>query len=180
MTTGTLSSTADEHPPLRRSTFELSTTAWLPQAVDEVFPFFGDAHNLNVLTPPWLRFEILTPKPIPMQAGTLIDYRIRLRGLPMTWRTRISAWEPNRRFVDEQIRGPYLEWIHTHTFEPVDGGTLMRDVVRYRVPGGALVNALFVERDVARIFRYRLEALRREFHCAASPRDVDVAFRRLR
>lgn len=180
MTTEALPPVVDLYRPLKRSTFELSTTAWLPEPVDVVFPFFGDAHNLNILTPPWLHFEILTPKPIPMHAGTLIDYRIRLRVIPMRWRTRISLWEPNRRFVDEQLRGPYLEWIHTHTFEPVDGGTLMKDVVRYRVPGGALVNRLFVERDVARIFRYRLEALRRHFSCEPSPLDVDVAFRRLR
>jgi ligand-binding SRPBCC domain-containing protein len=160
-----------------RSTFELSTTAWLPQPVDEVFAFFGDAHNLDQLTPPWLHFKVLTPRPIAMRAGTLIDYRITLRGVPMKWRTRISVWEPGCRFVDEQIRGPYLEWVHTHTFDPVDGGTLMKDTVRYRVPGGALVNRLFVERDVSRIFRYRLEALRRHFACAPSPRDEDVTFR---
>lgn len=161
-------------------TYELATTAWLPRPVDEVFGFFGDASNLNLLTPPWLHFEILTPAPIPMHVGALIDYRIRLRGIPMTWRTRISQWEPNRRFVDEQVRGPYLEWIHTHSFEPVDGGTSMTDSVRYRVPGGAVVNALFVQRDVTRIFRYRLDALRGVFDCRPSPRDVDVVFRRLR
>lgn len=179
--------TTDAHPsaielyrPLKRSTFELSTTAWLPQPVEEVFSFFGDAYNLDVLTPPWLRFEILTPPPIDMRAGTLIDYRIRLRGIPMRWRTRISLWEPNCRFVDEQLRGPYREWIHTHTFESLDGGTLMNDTVRYRVPGGALVNRLVVERDVADIFRYRLEALRRHFACVPNARDVDVRFRRLR
>ncbi len=180
MTSDALPAPIDIYRPLKRSTFELTTAAWLPQPVDEVFPFFGDAHNLNVLTPPWLHFEILTPKPIPMQAGTLIDYRIKLRGIPMRWRTRISLWEPNRRFVDEQLRGPYLEWIHTHTFEPMDGGTFMTDTVRYRVPGGALINALLVERDVSRIFRYRLEALRRQFACTPSPKDIDVSFRRLR
>jgi ligand-binding SRPBCC domain-containing protein len=176
----TFPSAVDLYRPLKRATFELSTTAWLPQPVDEVFSFFGDAHNLNVITPPWLHFEVLTAKPIAMRAGTLIDYRIRLRGLPIKWRTRISLWEPSRRFIDEQLRGPYLEWIHTHTFDSVDGGTLMKDTVRYRVPGGALINRLFVERDVARIFRYRLEALRRQFACVATARDQDVAFRRLR
>ena len=180
MTTDARPCAVNQDRPLRRSTFELSTTAWLPQPVDVVFPFFGDAHNLNVLTPPWLHFEILTPKPIPMHVGTLIDYRIKLRGIPMTWKTRITLWEPNARFVDEQVHGPYLEWVHTHRFEALDGGTLMKDTVRYRVPGGALVNTLFVQRDVARIFRYRLDALRGRFSCDASPHDVDVAFRRLR
>lgn len=180
MTTDVLIPSVELYRPLKRSTFELSTTAWLPRPVDEVFPFFGDASNLNLLTPPWLHFQILTPPPIEMQAGTLIDYRIRLRGIPMRWRTRISLWEANCRFVDEQLRGPYLEWIHTHTFEPLGGGTLMKDTVRYRVPGGALMNRFFVERDLADIFRYRLDALRNHFGCAPSPRDVDVQFRRLR
>ena len=163
----------------RRGTFELSTTAWLPQPVDVVFGFFGDAANLDVLTPPWLGFEIVTAGPIVMQVGTLIDYRITLRMLPIRWRTRIAAWEPNHRFVDEQLRGPYREWVHTHEFAAVDGGTLMTDTVRYRVPGGALVNRLLVEPDVTRIFRYRLDALRRHFHSDASHRDVDVTVRRL-
>jgi ligand-binding SRPBCC domain-containing protein len=162
-----------------RATFELSTAVWLPCRVEEVFPFFGDAHNLDVLTPPWLHFRILTPAPIDMHAGTLIDYRISLRGLPMTWRTRITEWDPNRRFVDEQVRGPYLEWIHTHDFENLAGGTLMRDTVRYQVLGGRLVNHLFVQRDVTRIFRYRLEALRRHFGCGTSSHDVDVTVRQL-
>ncbi len=163
----------------RRGTFELSTTAWLLQPVDVVFGFFGDAGNLDVLTPPWLGFEIITPSPIVMQVGTLIDYRITLHTLPIRWRTRIAAWEPNHRFVDEQLRGPYREWVHTHEFAAVDGGTLMTDTVRYRVPGGALVNRLLVEPDVTRIFRYRLDALRRHFHSEPSHRDVDVRVRRL-
>lgn len=170
---------AVDHRPLKRGTFELSTTAWLPQPVDEVFGFFADAANLDVLTPPWLRFEILTPRPIAMRAGTLIDYRITLRMLPIRWRTRISVWEPNRHFIDEQLRGPYLEWIHTHAFASVDRGTSMTDTVRYRVPGGSLVNRFFVQRDVTRIFRYRLEALRRHFDCGTSGRDRDVVVRRL-
>jgi ligand-binding SRPBCC domain-containing protein len=179
MTIDALPAAAERDRPLKRSTFELSTTAWLPHSVEEVFAFFGDAHNLDLLTPPWLHFEILTPGAIAMHPGTEIDYRITLRGLPMRWRTRISTWEPTHRFVDEQIRGPYLEWVHTHTFEAVDGGTLMKDTVRYRVPGGALVNRLFVERDVSRIFRYRLEALRRHFACTPGPRDRDVEIRRV-
>jgi ligand-binding SRPBCC domain-containing protein len=166
--------------PLGRSTFELTTSAWLPQPVAVVFPFFGDARNLDMLTPPSLRFEITSPGPIEMRAGAIIDYRIRLHGIRMRWRTRISVWEPNRRFIDEQLRGPYLEWIHTHAFEPVDGGTLMSDTVRYRVPGGALVSRFFVQREVTSIFRYRVEALRRQFGCVTNERDVDVNVVRLR
>ena len=180
MTPDALPSAVDLYRPLRRATFEMSTAAWLPHPVDEVFAFFGDAHNLDLLTPPWLHFEVTTAKPIDMRAGTLIDYRLRLHGIPIRWRTRISLWEPSRRFIDEQLRGPYREWIHTHSFDPMDGGTLMTDTVRYRVPGGRIVNRLFVESDVARIFRYRADALRRRFECAVSSFDCDVTFRRLR
>lgn len=180
MASDPLPSPLDLYRPLKRATFELSTTAWLPQPVEDVFSFFGDAHNLDVITPPWLHFKVLTARPIDMHAGTLIDYRLRLRGFPITWRTRISLWEPSRRFIDEQLRGPYLEWIHTHRFEPADGGTLMTDTVRYRVPGGALVNRLFVEGDVGRIFRFRREALERQFACPAAATGPDVTFRRLR
>ena len=167
-------------PAPRRGTYELTTRVWLPQPVDEVFPFFADAHNLNLLTPAFLHFEILTPRPIAMREGLLLDYRIRLRGLPIRWKTRIRSWEPGRRFVDEQVRGPYLEWVHTHEFVPVDGGTDVLDTVRYRVLGGALVNALIVERDVRGIFEYRLDALRRHFGAQPSATDQLARVRRLR
>jgi ligand-binding SRPBCC domain-containing protein len=163
----------------RRGTFELTTRAWIPRPVDEVFRFFADAHNLNVITPPFLHFRILTPAPIAMGPGALIDYRIRLRGVPISWRTRIYAWEPPYRFADEQVRGPYRLWQHTHTFVAVDGGTMMDDRVQYRVLGGGLVHTLFVQRDLRRIFRYRLDALRQVFGCAPSPRDQDVLIRRI-
>jgi len=136
---------------------------WLPKPREEVFAFFSEARNLEALTPPWLRFEVLTPAPIPMEAGTLIDYRIRIRGFPIRWRTEITLWEPPHRFADIQLRGPYTRWDHTHTFEERDGGTLCLDDVVYRPRGGALVHALFVRRDVERIFAYRRDALRRLF-----------------
>lgn len=141
----------------------LTASLWLPRASEEIFPFFADAGNLETLTPPWLRFEILTPPPISLAVGTLIDYRLRIHGWPIRWRTRISAWEPPYRFVDEQLRGPYRVWIHEHTFTPADAGTLVRDVVRYRPLGGALVDRLFVRRDVRRIFHYRQVQLAARF-----------------
>jgi ligand-binding SRPBCC domain-containing protein len=128
---------------------------WLPHPRDVVFPFFADARNLEAITPPFLKFTVLTPPPIEMRVGALIDYKLRLRGFPIRWRTRITAWEPPLRFVDEQIRGPYSQWIHEHSFEERDGGTLMRDVVRYIAPGGAIVHFLFVRRDVESIFAFR-------------------------
>lgn len=132
---------------------------WLPRRREEVFDFFGDALNLQAITPPFLNFTVLTPAPIEMRAGTLIDYKLRVRGIPLRWRTLISAWEPPCRFVDEQLRGPYRQWIHEHTFEEREGGTLAKDFVRYAVPGGALIERLFVRRDVEAIFAYRTKRL---------------------
>lgn len=132
-------------------------------ALDEVFAFHADAANLEKLTPPWLRFEILSPQPVAMGVGTRIDYRIRLHGLPMRWQSEITRWEPGRGFTDEQRRGPYRYWKHDHEFEAHPSGTLVRDRVRYAVPGGALIERLFVRRDVEKIFDYRMEQLSERF-----------------
>jgi ligand-binding SRPBCC domain-containing protein len=144
--------------------FELRTAQLLPRPREEVFAFFAAAENLEVLTPPWLGFQILTPLPLALRKGTLLDYRIRLHRIPIRWRTEITAWEPPRRFVDEQLRGPYRLWVHEHTFAEVpgdsgssggNGGTRVADRVRYAVPGGRLVNQLLVARDLRKIFEYR-------------------------
>jgi ligand-binding SRPBCC domain-containing protein len=135
----------------------------LSRPLDEVFPFFSEARNLEELTPPWLKFEVLTPPPIVMKNGTLIDYRIKIHGIPIRWRTEIIKWQPPHCFIDTQLSGPYKLWHHTHTFEAVDGGTLCRDEVRYWPKGGALMNWLFVRGDVERIFEYRQQRLREIF-----------------
>jgi ligand-binding SRPBCC domain-containing protein len=142
---------------------EFQTELWLPLPPEEVFAFFADAGNLDAITPPWLHFHIVTPQPIAMRAGTLIDYRLRVHGLPLRWRTRINVWQRPHRFVDEQLRGPYRRWIHEHTFEPHDGGTLARDHLRYAVPFDWLTHRWFVLPDVEKIFQFRAEALRRRF-----------------
>ena len=142
---------------MKEFTFEAETC--VPHPRSEVFPFFAEARNLQTLTPPWLKFEVLTPAPMVVRAGTLIDYRITVHGLTIRWRTEIAEWDPPHRFVDVQLRGPYTLWHHTHTFEESDGGTLCRDRVRYRPRGGALINWLFVRRDVERIFQYRQQRL---------------------
>lgn len=146
----------------------LETEVWLPQPREVVFPFFADARNLEAITPPFLRFALATPGPVEMKAGARIDYRLRVHGIPLRWRSEITAWEPPFRFVDEQRQGPYRQWTHTHTFEEREGGTLCRDHVIYRVPGGALVNWLLVRRDVESIFAYRQEALRKRFGAGAA------------
>jgi ligand-binding SRPBCC domain-containing protein len=136
----------------------LTTELWMPRPVEEVFAFFSDAHNLDVLTPPWLHFRVLTPAPIEMRQGTVIEYRLRWRRLPLFWRTEIAAWEPNKRFIDRALKSPYRQWVHEHTFEERDGGTLMRDRVDYAVPGWLLEPLLdrwVVGPDVRGIFAYR-------------------------
>jgi ligand-binding SRPBCC domain-containing protein len=135
----------------------------LPHSRDEIFPFFAEARNLQMLTPPWLKFEVVTPPPIVMRAGALIDYRIHVHGLPIRWRTEIVEWNPPHRFIDVQLSGPYQLWHHTHTFEDRGGSTLCRDDVRYWPRGGALIDRLFVRRDVERIFAFRQKKLREIF-----------------
>ena len=127
---------------------------------ESVFDFFSDAENLQVICPPELDFTILTPRPIEIQKGTLIDYKLKLRGFPIKWRTLISEWDPPNSFVDESLRGPYKQWIHTHTFtDNPDGGTDIEDVVRYRLPLEPLgdLGHWIVKRELKYIFDYRQE-----------------------
>lgn len=136
----------------------------LPGSPEDVFPFFSDALNLEQITPLWLRFRVLTPGPIEVGEGTLIDYRLQLHGVPLWWHTRITGWDPPHRFSDEQISGPYRVWKHLHTFEPLEAGrTLARDRVEYRIRGGraaqALAQRVLVERDLRAIFEYRRRRL---------------------
>jgi ligand-binding SRPBCC domain-containing protein len=131
-------------------------------SLPEVFAFFSQARNLEKLTPPWLRFEVLSPEPIEMRIGTLIDYRLRVRGVPMRWTSLIEDWVAQRRFIDRQVRGPYRLWHHTHEFAAHPDGTIVRDRVRYELPFGLIgeaAHAAFLRRDVERIFDYRQRAV---------------------
>jgi ligand-binding SRPBCC domain-containing protein len=149
--------------------YVLEAKTRLSRTVEEVFDFFGNAHNLERLTPSFLRFEVLTPDPIIMREGTLIDYRLSLRGIPVSWRSEITAWEPPHRFVDTQVKGPYRWWVHEHRFEESGGGTLMTDRVQYGVLGGAIINMLLVEPELRRIWEFRDQEIRRRLE----PRQVE-------
>ncbi len=140
----------------------LERVQFIPRPRSEVFAFFSDASNLERITPPFLRFRIVTPTPIDIREGALLDYRLSLFGVPFSWRTRIDVFEPDVRFVDSQLRGPYSLWRHLHEFTEVDGGTRMLDRVEYDVPLGPLgdvARALFVTRTVERIFDFRADAI---------------------
>ena len=129
---------------------------------DETFRFFGAIENLERITPPWLRFRILDPRPDALTAGARIEYSLVLHRFPVRWTTQIDEYQPPRRFTDFQVRGPYSRWEHAHTFEPSERGTVMRDVVRYAIPYGplgALAHVAFVRRDLRRIFDYRRDTV---------------------
>jgi ligand-binding SRPBCC domain-containing protein len=141
----------------------------VPRPLEEVFAFFSDARNLQKITPPWLNFQILTPEPIDIQPGTLLEYRLKWHGLGIRWRTRIVTWNPPHVFTDEQIRGPYRLWNHTHTFTAEAGGTRMVDVVNYQLPLGilgAMAHRLAVRRDLERVFDYRQQVIASAFGSA--------------
>ena len=142
---------------------QFSSEIWLARPIEEVFAFFSDAANLDSITPPWLSFRTITRQPIEMHAGTVIDYKLRVRGFPVWWRTEITEWEPPYHFLDEQIRGPYRLWIHAHEFQSRNGGTLVCDNVRYAVPFDWPLHKFVVRPDVQRIFSYRADCLRRRF-----------------
>jgi ligand-binding SRPBCC domain-containing protein len=141
----------------------LETVTELPLPIEEVFDLFARAENLERITPPELKFRIITPRPIIIDKGSLIDYRLKLHGIPFRWRTLISDWDPPHRFVDEQLKGPYREWIHTHRFEPTDNGTRMTDEVRYRLPFSPLgeIAHFLVRPQLERIFEYRRGAFQK-------------------
>ena len=139
----------------------LSTRTFISRPRSEVFAFFSNAENLEQITPPQLHFAMITPTPIRMRAGAIIEYHLRLLAVPIYWKTRIIEWNPDSSFVDEQLAGPYAEWIHTHSFREVDGGTEMTDVVRYRLPlypFGELAHPL-VAMQLNHIFAFRAHAI---------------------
>lgn len=143
-------------------TYRLESRLWLPRTIDEIWPFFADPANLNRITPELLSFEMLTPTPIEMKVGALIDYRLKVHGVPIRWRSKIAEWDPPHGFVDRQVRGPYRLWHHRHLFLSRAGGTECVDRVNYRLPFGVvgrLAHAVLVQRDVRAIFQHRSKVL---------------------
>jgi len=146
--------------------YELEREQYLPLALEDAFEFFRDPRNLERITPPWMSFRFAGEVPDEIEQGTRLDYRIRLFGVPMKWRSQIALWDPPYDFVDQQEQGPYAYWHHLHALDPVGDGVLMRDRVRYRVPLAPLskpVHALFVRPTLERIFNYRYRAVREFF-----------------
>ena len=146
--------------------YQLHREQVISRPIESVFAFFADARNLERITPPWLKFSILTPAPIEMRSGAIIEYRIGWGPVLLRWRTEILDWNPPHHFIDVQRRGPYRLWHHAHRFEAVDGGTRMSDIVEYALPLGPLgrmMHAMCVRRDLERIFDYRRNIIEQVF-----------------
>lgn len=142
---------------------QLVRSQFLPLPREDVFRFFAQPRNLEAITPPWLRFRILERPSGDLETGSLIDYALRVHGLPLRWRSKITRWDPPFAFVDEQVRGPYRRWVHTHSFEEIEGGTRVCDHIDYEVLGGKLIDGLFVRRDLRKIFDFRAKAIATRF-----------------
>jgi ligand-binding SRPBCC domain-containing protein len=157
----------------------LDAEMWLPLPQEGVFAFFSDIENLHRLTPPWVHFETLTPRPIVLRAGLVVEHRLRIKGIPIRWKSQITLWEPPTRFIDEQRRGPYNAWIHRHEFAAEDGGTWVRDHITYEPRGwllAGLVNRWLVAPELRRIFAHRHARLRELLAPGSSPERDRIAF----
>ncbi len=146
--------------------FQLSQSQTFRQSIGELFSFFLDPQNLEAITPDRLNFTVLEANPVPPREGTVIRYKLRLRGIPLSWTSEISDFESERYFTDSMIEGPYKRWEHIHTFETINNRTVMGDQVYYELPygsAGRFAHLLFVKRDLKHIFRHRAQALRKRF-----------------
>ena len=156
--------------------YTIQREQWVPRPLEEVFAFFSDASNLELLTPSWLKFKILTQTPITVARGTHLQYRLSWHGVPLHWTTEITRWNPPRDFEDIQLSGPYKLWRHTHRFRAHEGGTQMTDIVEYALPFGllgSLAYALQVRRNVEKIFDYRYDRIQQMFGGPRTSRAAD-------
>lgn len=144
-------------------TFQIHRLTTLRQPLRQVFSFFAEAGNLEAITPPWLHFRILTPRPLVMRPGLKIDYQLRLHGIRLRWQSEITAWDPPHGFVDEQVKGPYRSWIHHHRFSQGPEGTIVEDHVDYAVWGSSWIDRLIVAPQLKQVFDYRQQQLVRQF-----------------
>ena len=148
--------------------YELNIKQFIPEPIEEVFSFFSKPENLKKITPKQLYFTINTPSPIPMKLGQIIDYTIKIKGIPVRWRSLISSYDPPHSFIDEQVKGPYSLWHHTHRFKEENGGTVIFDYVKYKIPFGLvgrIANFIWISKDLKRIFNYRKKIIAEIFKC---------------
>jgi uncharacterized protein (TIGR01777 family) len=149
-----------------KGSHRLKQASWIPKDKNTVFNFFAEAENLESITPPWLNFKITHKSEPQIKSGLLLDYQLKIRKIPLRWRTLIEDWQPTEHFVDKQIKGPYSLWVHRHTFTDVRGGTLVEDTVDYKLPFGPLgqlAHSLFVKSDLSKIFNYRARVILEKF-----------------
>lgn len=148
-------------------TFVLERETTIAQPIESVFSFFSDASNLEFLTPSWLKFKILTESPMFMGSGTKIDYELKLHGIPINWQSAITSWDPPHKFIDEQTKGPYTQWVHVHEFVESQNGILIKDMVEYQVVGGLFTNVSYVSLQLNRIFDYRQKRMEEFFRTSS-------------
>jgi len=157
-----MNTTTDYPPRFERcglKTTTLHTSQWLPDSIEKIFEFFSNPENLERLTPSKLQFQMLTPTPVEMKEGLELEYKLKVHNIPLRWTSLITNWDPPNQFVDEQLKGPYKSWVHTHKFTPCGSGTQVEDHVQFRVPGGRLLEKLIVQKDLASVFNYRQQLL---------------------
>lgn len=146
--------------------YNIEFSQFIPQPIDKVFAFFARPENLECITPKYLKFSIKTLSPIRMETGQIIDYTIKIKGFPISWSSLISSYDPPYSFIDEQIRGPYSKWHHTHTFTNVNGGTKIDDQIQYGIPFGLvgrIAHSIWIKKDLERIFDFRSKTIEKVF-----------------
>jgi ligand-binding SRPBCC domain-containing protein len=145
---------------------DYTVSQYVPDKVENVFDFFSAAKNLEEITPDFLNFKVKNMSSEFIQKDTIINYKLKIHGFPVYWQTQIIEWEPLKKFIDYQNKGPYSLWHHTHTFTTLQNGTLIEDRIKYQIPGhifGLLFLGYFIRKDVSQIFNYRIKSIQKKF-----------------